>query len=330
MYLAMQIILCACSDALSQVVIILVNLREAEGGLRGHKSREHRDQLPPASENPTVHFVQNQDGIQNVEQDESPELNMDINEVDAGSEMNVETEPILPKPSFSSEDVVKKMLHLYLTLNSVHHVPHSILQTILDTYGMLIKMSNTLVESKICDALAKHGVSSDVPVQAIVSQALCSGPLENVQDLKGPVRSAYMRKKQFTNNHQFVKPKSHYLGRDAKNRRRVFHTIPLKKSLQTFFSNDSVSEQLKDNMPEPSRDNYLRDIYDGSAFQKLREESEEHFISLILYSDDLELANPIGCAKTVHKITNIYIAVANLYPWSRFKKTVLTTCPHLP
>lgn len=45
--------------------------------------------------------------------------------------------------------------------------------------------------------------------------------------------------------------------------------------------------------------------------------SDPSSIQLIIYQDDMEIVNPLGSGKGVHKLTAYYYTLANLYPWSR-------------
>jgi hypothetical protein len=64
---------------------------------------------------------------------------------------------------------------------------------------------------------------------------------------------------------------------------------------------------------EPMDDGFLRDVKDGSAYKEngyFRNNPEA--FTLLLYSDALELCNPLGARKGVHKVVNIYFTIAEL------------------
>jgi hypothetical protein len=63
----------------------------------------------------------------------------------------------------------------------------------------------------------------------------------------------------------------------------------------------------------PQNDGLLRDVKDGAAYKEnpFFSANPEAF-TLMLYSDALELCNPLGPRKTVHKIVNVYFTIAEL------------------
>lgn len=95
--------------------------------------------------------------------------------------------------------------------------------------------------------------------------------------------------------------------------------IPLENS-DRKFTYISVVDTLSMIVTDPTfkrdvlpDDGFLRDLKDGAAYK------ENSFFSanpeaytLILYSDGLELCNPLGPRKTVHKVVNVYFTIAEL------------------
>lgn len=71
---------------------------------------------------------------------------------------------------------------------------------------------------------------------------------------------------------------------------------------------------------EPAADGFLRDVKDGAAYKDNAFFSENpDAFTVILYSDGVELCNPLGARKTVHKIVNIYFTIAELPKHCRSK-----------
>lgn len=70
--------------------------------------------------------------------------------------------------------------------------------------------------------------------------------------------------------------------------------------------------------PLMTKPNVLRDIVDGyvsstNAFFN----NNQNALKIIIYQAALELVNPLGSAKTKHKLLTIYMTVANRYPFHR-------------
>lgn len=215
--------------------------------------------------------------------------------------------------------LVQKFLHMYLTLNSVMHIPDRTLQFIVESYRILLKETNSLVLKIIDDRLSKHKLLSHALVHDIVQGALAHSIASSTHGPKGPLRSSFIRKKNFKASFSFVPPKPHLLGTDNFKVMRYYHTVPLSDNLKSFLSEDSVHVQYVENQTRTESNQYYRDILDGSIVSSVMDEPDPSTVLLLVYSDDIELFNPLGSAKTVHKVTNIYVAVGNLHPWSRLK-----------
>ena len=84
---------------------------------------------------------------------------------------------------------------------------------------------------------------------------------------------------------------------------------------------DLVDAIIQPHIPVP---NQYSDYRDGKYFKKIlivmHNDHNEHIPLLIgLYSDDMEVANPLGTSKGEHKITSIYWTVLNVPQYFRSK-----------
>ncbi|KAF4520208.1 hypothetical protein B566_EDAN003921, partial [Ephemera danica] len=58
--------------------------------------------------------------------------------------------------------------------------------------------------------------------------------------------------------------------------------------------------------------NVLRDYTDGTVYKEKYKTENDHCLDLILYSDEFEVANPIGYSRVKHKILAFYLSIGNI------------------
>lgn len=81
--------------------------------------------------------------------------------------------------------------------------------------------------------------------------------------------------------------------------------------LQAMFTNTDLNEKIQAN---PSSPGMYMSHEDGTYFKENQflSEAGELKLSLILYMDDLEIANPLGTSRKIHKLCAVYWLLANL------------------
>ncbi|XP_049926801.1 uncharacterized protein LOC126406527 [Epinephelus moara] len=93
-----------------------------------------------------------------------------------------------------------------------------------------------------------------------------------------------------------------------------FHYIPLVKSLEQLLSHPSIIGMI-DERPQPCKDGFFHDFIDGDIFK-----SHPLFmkvptaLQLILYTDEIELCNPLGSRANKNKLLLIYYTLGNISP----------------
>lgn len=286
--------------------------------LRSHRKRKH-GALPIGGEVET-----SQSGEEAISQSY---LDQETFEPPASKVIVVEKvhTPLEVSANISLRDViVDKYKHHYLTLRSKFHIPETTLQFIINSHYTLLKESGNLMKEQLVNKLQESGLTVE-NAERIVSLVIENDPVMEMHAPDGPLRTPYMRKKAFTTgNFQYVAPQSHKLGLNEFNAKRKYHTVPIRKSLESMFEDDAVYEQYIQSQDCRSKDGILRDIYDGSLIQSHPDFCDgSKVIGLIFYEDDLELADPLGSAKTQYKITLVEYCLANLRPWSRTKEGVI-------
>jgi hypothetical protein len=184
----------------------------------------------------------------------------------------------------------------------------------------------TATLSKVKSTLDKLGI--DENAKATV--------LKDISDhnLFSGLESSHMRQQYYKKEFHLVEPVKMILGskRKAKgygSKRRTIDKkdtmvyIPILKTLQSMLNNISVRNEI--NRSHCTIDpEVLSDYCDGDVF-KSHPIFSKHTKSfqILLYYDDVEICNPLGSKKSIHKLGIFYFTLANLRPKLRSKFTAI-------
>ncbi|XP_056443822.1 uncharacterized protein LOC130380603 [Gadus chalcogrammus] len=105
-----------------------------------------------------------------------------------------------------------------------------------------------------------------------------------------------------------VEPKEYIL---KKRENKTFQYIPILQSLSQVLKNSPEKHLVATRNSD--RASKYQSFQDGSHFQKkMFFSSDEDILSLILYIDDLEVCNPLGTSRKIHKVTAVYWVLGNI------------------
>ena len=100
----------------------------------------------------------------------------------------------------------------------------------------------------------------------------------------------------------------------------TFIYIPILKSLQQLLSNKRIASMVLEK-PKCCHPGVYYDIHDGKIYKDDDYfDNHENTMSLILYHDELEVANPLGSRAGVHKLDMYYYSMGNISPKFRSKR----------
>ena len=230
-----------------------------------------------------------------------------------------------PVVTENPEDILlKKFSHLGLTLTYKYHVPDSTFAYILQNYSVLINQSSQLWSDKLHEELVLNGVDPNLS-EASIKKVLSDNILFKIHAADGPMRSYYMRQKQYSKSFPAVAPKSKSLLLNQDNVDSKMHYVPIQASLQWLFEDDSVYEQyletkrLLERQSGPESD--LCDLHSGTAFKNHTLFSQDSSaLQLIIFADDIEMAKGLGAAADgAYKLTHLSYTLGNLHAWNRSK-----------
>jgi len=85
-----------------------------------------------------------------------------------------------------------------------------------------------------------------------------------------------------------------------------FHYVPILNTVKNYLEQPDVWASCNVNKPH---DGKLHSFADGKIWAR---SGQENFVRIHLYSDEVEMCNPIGSRKTVHKLSAFYVLIGNI------------------
>ena len=245
-------------------------------------------------------------------------INLDpqgVSEVNNDQNMQLDL-PITDKNSIKSTGNTRDHALFLMFLQYKYLIPGATVQKIAENVnGLLIKYKDKIVED-VQIALANEKVSDGITDTIVNSIQSSFNFDENVVEV---LRSDYSRKIYFQDNFMFISPITYHLHDLAiteTNNSASYQYVSILASLKAMFKSSEVQQQfwnVKNNDVT-----MLSDYNDGKAFKNnLLFSQKPQSIQIILYQDSFEVVNPLGSAKTCHKVLAVYFSLGNLYSHNR-------------
>lgn len=262
-----------------------------------HKCREHQH----ASDYDVAVVVQN---VSNVSQDDT--------EHDQ-EELSDENETASAPVAGSSDEGLTEQLQynlaaFFLKMQTILHVSTRATQEIIEHIDQLFSLSEPVFRESLIKILEKHNCPiTDTLVSEIVQAVSESNILYTSVTSEGPLSTAKRRKSYYEDKFPFAKPVEYLI----ESSQRTFMYVPILTSLQLLLKKTDVLEKVQETTSQlPGQ---YSSYCDGSYFQENELLSDEGpKLSIILYVDDFEIANPLGTSKKIHKVCAVYWTLANL------------------
>ncbi|XP_041951021.1 uncharacterized protein LOC121711457 isoform X1 [Alosa sapidissima] len=248
------------------------------------------------------------------------EVNVQFDDVaranDESSQGQHGAEPVDEGPSQSDLDVddsqcdcrqLKDQLHnnlttVFLKMQGILHVSEMATQEIVDQFGEIFFLFRPLLRQVIGDVLQRHSSNaSDSALDEVVKVVMDNNVFVSASAKGAELSSSKRRKSCFENNYPVVMPQQYIIQPD--------HTavyVPVLHMMQALFKHTDVLDKIQE--ANSSSCDHYSSHRDGSYFQ------ENTFllmpgdlkIPVLLYIDDLEIANPLGTSRKIHKLCAVY------------------------
>ena len=139
------------------------------------------------------------------------------------------------------------------------------------------------------------------------------------------IQSSYQISRYIEDCMPFVCPEKIILGYCQKTGKpRYQQYVSIREVLFNLLQQDTIFAETLHYLNETPHQTLYTDIKDGTEYitmlNKANHEANEHILSLIFYTVEFEVCNPIGGSKKKHKIAAVYFTIACLPPQYRSKR----------
>ena len=225
-------------------------------------------------------------------------------------------------PGCSSSPVTLKDLFVrnlelfFVKLVTQHLIPESVVDMIAQELQNVNAVNQQFLEQSVTHCLQNSDVHSDC-IASVINVLHDSDLIKSCLDDGGVLQTAHKRSTFLRKHFRYVSPESVYLGIDSRNKIRYGYYVPIRKSLEALLADDTVLQQCLGTHFSDS--NVMSDFTDGSVYKECVKGGDQlkKCLSLVLYQDSFEVANPLGSAKRKHKLLGFYFTLGNLESHNR-------------
>jgi hypothetical protein len=180
--------------------------------------------------------------------------------------------------------LAKNIISFFLTARDLYALPHSTARNL--TESLMAIIHNFALNFEQVQALSSASVGVDLLFQLQLNSILSENSIHSV----------------LMNQYHFVAPIQH----EFSNSSHKLYYVPLTESLSTVCQN----EQLRHYLLHPSSNSFFSSPYFLQKIQPLAQQA----IYISLYTDEFEVANPIGVSRKKHKLVAVYYSILNFPP----------------
>ena len=206
------------------------------------------------------------------------------------------------------EIFLKALSILFNNWMNIANIPwttvNDIVAEVFDSYDKGVEYTKRSIRKR----LAEDGISIQ-NINAILSYLDENDPF---QVAKEHLKKESKRVKFIQDTFPHVKPVTVRLNSISETSKETYQYVPIKESLKILLEDDSYIKQCRED-PYFHEEGLIKDIRDGSDFRQ-----NEFFLSnpsaipLLLFVDELEVANPLWAGKVRHKINCTYYSHTNI------------------
>ena len=196
-------------------------------------------------------------------------------------------------------------------LSNFKFIPNSSVQEIAEEYIMNTRKSLESRKSLLKKSLDGLTNISQEEKNRILSE------LEDDTFLSAQIKlgTEYKRSKFVKENPSFVEPEEIILNREEVRlggKKECYHYIPIVSTFKALLQDVSFNKMMDLNKDQTSDDKII-DMKDGSIYKRSDYfQSNPDAYSILMYSDAVELKNPLGAARGVYKIVQVFYTLADI------------------
>ena len=204
-------------------------------------------------------------------------------------------------------------------LANFQFIPQSTIQIIGDQYLKNYKTSNEVKSSNLRVSLEKSGGLSKEEIDKIIKDVEQN---DDFLDAQQTLDSEYKRKQYLKENFVFVPPEEIVLNpKEIKEKKAkdVVHYINVIESFKNLVQDSSFVAMEEKNI-NPANDSIIRDVKDGELYKTnpFFQQNPQAY-TMMIYSDAIELVNPLGAGRGKHKVIQIFFSLCEISKHLRSK-----------
>ena len=190
-------------------------------------------------------------------------------------------------------------------------IPYSTVQEITDEYLKNSKKSQEVSQRRLRQSLLTARIPEQ-EIEVIVDKVVKDDFFIKAQEA---LNTEYKRTKFIHENMKYIAPVEIILNPSEVQKglkKDSFHYIPLEQSLRALVQDESYVNMCEKVAPKHSIGKQ-NDLLDGSLYKDNKFFKNNHnALALVLYSDAVELKNPLGAARGTYKVVQVYYTLANI------------------
>ena len=204
-------------------------------------------------------------------------------------------------------------------LGHFKYIPQSTIQEISEEYLLNTKKSLERREKALRKSLNNIKDLSQTDIEKIVTDVIENDAFLNAQQ---KLNTEYKRSKFIQESRSYVSPKEILLNKAEVQRgekKDVLHYVPITESFKTLVQDPSFNEMVAMRKADITNEK-IRDIKDGSVYKNSEYFNENpEALTAILYSDGVEMKNPLGAARGTYKIVQVFYTLGEIEKSQRSK-----------
>ena len=193
----------------------------------------------------------------------------------------------------------------HLRAREVYLLPKSTAASIYDDVHSLFDVYDQYIKQQLKSRLTQLGV--DFHRDPVLYRILNGDPI--YETVTRDISSEYLFKRYLSEKLNYNAPVEVILANNG-GKKDVVHYVPLLECVTNYLQHDDVWASC--NVSRSQKPGQLTDYTDGDIWRKGGKKDDPLFLRIHLYTDELEICNPIGSKKGVYKLSAFYFLLGNI------------------
>ena len=236
-------------------------------------------------------------------------------ELDTSNEMNISADAVVES---SWEDDTHHFLMAYCDfqnrLTNFQFIPQSTIKIMGDEYLKNYEESNQFKVKVLRESLEKIPKITPQEIQRVIDDVQSNDPFYLAQQ---KLNTEFKRKEFLKDNFVHVSPVEIVLNpkdvREKNSKKAVVHYIPIIETIKNVVQDPTFLSVVEGREVVQDQSSSLKDVKDGDLYRHnsyFKDNPEA--MTLMLYSDAIEVVNPIGAGRGKHKVIQIFFTLGEV------------------